>query len=86
MRRLLGQLRDQGATVFISSHIVSKLDQIADWILVLKEGRLLFQGTMAELLRRRRTTLVLVPEKPEQLDDLVAIGAKRGLELLAPES
>jgi ABC-type multidrug transport system ATPase subunit len=46
---------------------------MADWILVLKEGRLLFHGTMADLLARRRTTLILVPEKLDQLDDLAKL-------------
>jgi ABC-2 type transport system ATP-binding protein len=73
MRRLLARLRDQGVTIFISSHILSELEQIADWILVLKEGHLLFHGTMAELLERRQTTLVLVPERPDQLEHLVTV-------------
>jgi ABC-2 type transport system ATP-binding protein len=73
LRRLLARLRGQGVTIFISSHILSELEQIADWILVLKEGRLLFHGTMAELLERQRTTLVLVPERVDQLDRLTAL-------------
>ncbi|HEY2705948.1 MAG TPA: ABC transporter ATP-binding protein [Candidatus Dormibacteraeota bacterium] len=78
MRRLLGRLRDQGVTIFISSHILSELEQIADWILVLKEGHLLFHGTMADLLERRRTTLVLVPERPDQLEQLTMLLTDRG--------
>jgi ABC-2 type transport system ATP-binding protein len=73
MRVLFARLRDQGVTIFISSHILSELEQIADWILVLKEGRLLFHGTMTELLQRRRTTLVLVPERADQLDALAEL-------------
>jgi ABC-2 type transport system ATP-binding protein len=78
MRRLLARLRDQGVTIFISSHILSELEQIADWILVLKEGRLLFHGTMADLLVRRRTTWMLVPEQPELLDPLVGLLTRAG--------
>lgn len=78
MRRLLARLRDRGVTVFISSHILSELEQIADWILVLKEGRLLFHGTMADLLVRRRTTWMLVPERPELLDPLVGLLTRAG--------
>ena len=78
MRRLLARLRDRGVTIFISSHILSELEQIADWILVLKEGRLLFHGTMADLLVRRRTTWVLVPERPELLDPLVGLLTRAG--------
>jgi ABC-2 type transport system ATP-binding protein len=80
MRRLLTRLRGQGVTIFISSHILSELEQIADWILVLKEGRLLFQGTTEELLRRRRTALMLVPERPAQLDALVVLLTAGGYE------
>ena len=78
MRRLLSRLRDQGITIFISSHILSELEQVADWILVLKEGRLLFQGTMAGLLERQRTTLILTPESPDQLDELAAVLSRQG--------
>ena len=70
MRRLLLRLRDSGVTVFISSHILAELEQIADWILVLKEGRLAFVGTKDAFLQRRQTALVLVPERAEQLEDL----------------
>jgi ABC-2 type transport system ATP-binding protein len=74
MRSLLGHLRDDGVTVFISSHILSELEQLADWILVIKAGKLLFQGSVGELLQRRRTTLlILVPENRDQGDALVAI-------------
>jgi ABC-2 type transport system ATP-binding protein len=73
MRRLFARLRDQGVTIFISSHILSELEQIADWILVLKDGRLLFHGTMTELLARQRTALLLVPERLDQLEPLTAL-------------
>jgi ABC-2 type transport system ATP-binding protein len=79
MRHLFARLREQGVTIFISSHILSELEQVADWILVLKEGHLLFHGTIEELLERRRTTLVLVPERPDQLDELIALLAARGV-------
>jgi ABC-2 type transport system ATP-binding protein len=78
MRRLFARLREQGVTIFISSHILSELEQVADWILVLKEGHLLFHGTIAELLERRRMTLVLVPERIDQLDELAALLTARG--------
>ena len=53
MRDMLRRLRDQGKTVFVSSHLLGELEQVADWLVVLHEGRTLFGGPARELLDRR---------------------------------
>jgi ABC-2 type transport system ATP-binding protein len=79
MRALLSRLRDEGLTIFISSHILSELEQLADWIVVIKDGRLLFVGSMSDLLERRRTTeLIVVPEDAAQVGALVELLSHRG--------
>ncbi len=78
MRRLLGRLRDRGITIFISSHILSEIEQIAEWILVLKSGELLFHGTMNELLQRTHSWFDVVTEHAEQLELLAALLTEDG--------
>ena len=38
MRALMRTLRDAGATIFVSSHLLGELEQVADWLVVLKDG------------------------------------------------
>lgn len=47
--------RDDGTTVFISSHALSEIEQIADIIGVMHEGCLIEEVDMAELGKRNRT-------------------------------
>jgi ABC-2 type transport system ATP-binding protein len=77
-RALLRRLRDGGITVFVSSHLLSELEQVADWIVLIQEGRIRFQGAMGELLASSRTSLVLVPEDAGDLGSLAAIAGNLG--------
>ncbi|HML20319.1 MAG TPA: ABC transporter ATP-binding protein [Aggregatilinea sp.] len=46
--------KEKGTTIFISSHVLSELEQLADIIGVMHEGRLLEEVNMAELHKRNR--------------------------------
>ncbi|KIZ37466.1 MULTISPECIES: ABC transporter ATP-binding protein [Rhodopseudomonas] len=46
---ILGELRDAGATVLISSHALDELEGRAEHVLIMNQGHLVAQGTMAEL-------------------------------------
>ena len=53
MRGLLRSLAaDHGITVFVSSHQLGEVEQVASHVGVLHEGQLRFQGTMGELRAR----------------------------------
>jgi ABC-2 type transport system ATP-binding protein len=52
---VLAELVDDETTVFLSTHILSVVDELADTIGVLHEGRLVAEGTPAELKRRAET-------------------------------
>jgi len=43
-RDLLRRLREQGKTIFLSSHMLGELEQIADWLIVLHRGKALYHG------------------------------------------
>jgi ABC-2 type transport system ATP-binding protein len=49
IRNLLKTLAAQGRTVLISSHLISEVAQTADQLIVIGQGRLLAQTTVAEL-------------------------------------
>jgi ABC-2 type transport system ATP-binding protein len=52
IRNLLKDLASRGRTVLISSHLISEIAQTADQLIVIGQGRLLAQTTVAELSSR----------------------------------
>ena len=52
IRGLLTNLASHGRTVLISSHLISEVAQTADQLIVIGQGRLLAQTTVAELSAR----------------------------------
>lgn len=52
LRTLLRSLAGQGRTVLVSSHLISEMALTADHLLVIGQGRLLAQTTVAELSAR----------------------------------
>ena len=43
------QAKDRGQTVFLSSHILSEVEAVCDRVGILREGRLIDEGTLAQL-------------------------------------
>ena len=64
--RGLGQI---GRTVFVSSHLLSEVEQMCDHVGIVKEGRLLTQGSVATLLRQGEALEMEVtePDRAAQL-------------------
>jgi len=48
-RRSILEARDRGQTVFLSSHILSEVEALCDRVGILRDGRLVELGTLAEL-------------------------------------
>jgi ABC-2 type transport system ATP-binding protein len=59
---LLTAVQDENRTVFISSHAISDLERFADHIGMLKNGRLLFEGPVAEITERYRLVDVMTED------------------------
>lgn len=78
MRKLLRQLADQhGISVFVSSHQLSEVEQIASHVGVLHQGKLRFQGTMAELRARYRPTVQLRCEDMQRATELLTAAGEQ---------
>jgi ABC-2 type transport system ATP-binding protein len=50
IRELLCRLGREGRTVFVSSHLLSEVEQTCDHVAILSRGRCVAQGTVAEVL------------------------------------
>lgn len=57
LRDFLRRLVDErGKTVFLSSHLLSEVQQTCDRVAIIQKGRLLAEGDVTELLRRQSLT------------------------------
>jgi ABC-2 type transport system ATP-binding protein len=70
MRETLQHLAADGKTVFVSSHLLAEVQQMADVIGIIAAGRLVREGSIGELLHD--TDLVRVRVAPDQVADAVA--------------
>ena len=59
IRELIAGLRDQGTTVFMSTHILSDIEALCDEVAILQRGRLAASGSLQELLSAHAETRAL---------------------------
>jgi ABC-2 type transport system ATP-binding protein len=64
-----------GVTVFLSSHLLGEVEQIATHIGIINEGHLLFQGTLSELQSKQQTLLTV---GVKQIDEATKFLASTG--------
>jgi ABC-2 type transport system ATP-binding protein len=72
VRDLILELRDQGKTVFFSSHILTDIEAIADRVAIIARGQLQAHGTPSELVNRTRLGVDIIVHGVGELGDLAA--------------
>lgn len=75
MRRLLKELAGQGRTVFVSSHLMSEMQQTADRVIVINRGRLVADIEVDQLAERSEQVTVRSPQLNELASLLTTHGA-----------
>ncbi len=70
VRTLLRKLADNGTTVFVSSHLLSEIEMISDYLVMLRDGKVIFSGKTSDLLAAQKP---LILAKPENQNDLVKL-------------
>ncbi|MBB6437616.1 ABC transporter ATP-binding protein [Streptomyces candidus] len=76
IRNLMKSLAAQGRTVFVSSHLMSEMALTADHLVVIGQGRLLADTSMAEFIRTNSRSYVRLrsPQQEQLLDVLHRAG------------
>ena len=78
IRALLQRFATEGRTVFVSSHLMSEMEQTADHVLVIGRGRLIADMSVAEITQDSTLSHVRIssPRSHELLPHLEAHGAR----------
>ena len=79
--RMVAEVRGDGRTVFLSSHILSEVESVCDRVGIIREGRLVRVGGVAELkdIRRHEVDLTFAGEPPaDAFRDLAGVERARG--------
>lgn len=58
------EIKDQGKTVLLSSHILAQVEALADRISIVRQGVIVESGTLGELRHMTRTTMVARTDRP----------------------
>ncbi|MEU6097895.1 ATP-binding cassette domain-containing protein [Streptomyces sp. NPDC047079] len=76
IRTLMKSLAAQGRTVFVSSHVMSEMALTADHLVVIGQGRLLADTSMADFIRQNSRSYVRIrsPQRERLLDVLHEAG------------
>lgn len=78
MRGLLADRAREGTSVLVSSHQLGELERIAQWLIIVRNGRLLFEGPTQQALDARGGSLEVRPEDAADLDRLAVIAREAG--------
>ena len=58
------EMKNNGKGVFLSSHILSEVERLCDRVGIIRDGKLVETGTLAELRHLTRNTIHVETEKP----------------------
>lgn len=70
VRDIILALKEQGVTVFLNSHLLSEVEMTCDAVGIINKGKLVFQGTMEELLQEPLSLEIKVQNLSLDLLDL----------------
>ncbi len=78
MRGIMRGLADRGITVFVSSHLLAEIEAICDHLVTIDHGKLVFQGSIAELIDAQRSDLLATPEHARDASALAELCTRAG--------
>jgi ABC-2 type transport system ATP-binding protein len=80
MREFIRSVGDGERTVLVSSHILSELEHVCDWLIVIDRGSLVYQGPTEGFLGQAGTAIALAPEHIGDLERLADLARAEGHE------
>jgi len=69
IRQLINHLsKDLGKTIFISSHLLSEMEQVADSLLIIHKGKKIAEGNMHELLNPEQSRIEIETRSAKEFE------------------
>jgi ABC-2 type transport system ATP-binding protein len=78
VRDLLKKLASQGTTVFVSSHLLSELELISEYIVMLRKGEVVFAGPLQELMQAQQPLILVKTQNSADLQKIIEIAEQDG--------
>ena len=78
VRELMKRLASQGTSVFVSSHLLSEIEMIAEYLVMLRSGKVIFSGKTESLLEAQQPIIIAKPEYSVDMPKLIAIATESG--------
>jgi ABC-2 type transport system ATP-binding protein len=78
VRALLRSLANNGTSVFVSSHLLSELELISDYLVMLRKGEVVFTGKMTDLMMAQQPIIIAKSLNESDLVVLQGIAEKAG--------
>ena len=74
IRGILAELKERGATIFFSSHILAEIEMICDDVAIIHKGKMIDTGSVSKLLEQtHKSTDIIVRPPAEPLPTLDSI-------------
>ena len=70
-QQTIREVRDEGRTVLLSSHILAEVEALCDRVTIIRQGRTVERGALSDLRHLRRTSIAV--ETAEPLDSLTGL-------------
>jgi ABC-2 type transport system ATP-binding protein len=78
MATVMAGVADDGISVVLSSHVLAELDRVADYLILMSQGRVQVAGEVDSLLARHRVLTGPAAEAGRCADRLSVVHARRG--------
>jgi ABC-2 type transport system ATP-binding protein len=72
VKDLIHTMKQEGKTIFLSSHILSEVEQICDRAIIINKGRLVRMGSLNELLGTGDLVEMVADQLPAEMEPMLA--------------
>jgi ABC-2 type transport system ATP-binding protein len=78
IRTLLRSLAAEGHTVVVSTHLLSEIEAMADELVIIRFGELVYAGGLEDLMARAAERVIAAPESPGDMPKVTGLVEARG--------
>ncbi|MBE3593332.1 MAG: ABC transporter ATP-binding protein [Thermoanaerobacter sp.] len=72
VREIIKQLKSQGKTVFLNSHLLSEVEMVCDEVAIINHGRIIAEGKLEELLKEHTHVEMIVSDYTTELIEKIS--------------